>query len=499
MKEGYRKLLVLTIVLLSAFLVVTGIRKISNTPGLLDFIKNSVSTDEEGGQAILAKDPPIAVDEIPMLQKLNAEYTKLTEAVMPSVVSLNTVGVEGKRVIDRFGRPVVQRSETTSQGSGVIVSYEGHVITNYHVIANKQKIQVITEGNHAYWAEIVGMDPMLDIAVLKINGKGKFKPLKFGDSDEVREGNIVLAFGNPFQIGKSVTNGVISARERSLSDQQGELLQSSAAVNPGYSGGPLVNTKGEIIGINSQIYTTDQKNPGFQGISFSIPSNIVKDTFEAIRERGRPVRGFLGVSMENLTPNKKLELSYGMSHGALIDRVGPDTPAEKAGLQHNDIVLEYNNKQVRDPSHLIGMVQRTKVGEKVPMTIWRDQRKVQITAEIKEYDSILASLSKDQEKIKDPMTILNAVGIDVYHLSQEERRKGYTGVKVQSIIAKSQAEGLLEKGDIITHMDNRPISQPDLFYRYLLNYAIKRPITLTVIKMNDNNVRKVTIQPLNQR
>lgn len=501
MKEGYRKLLVLTIVFLSAFLVVTGIRKITGTAGLLDFIKNNVSgvASNNPEKATLANKPPIEASEIPLLQQINEEYTKLAEAVMPSVVSINTAGVQGKTVIDRFGRTMLRKSRTTGQGSGVIVSYEGHIITNYHVIANKQKIQVVTEGNRSYWAEIIGTDPMLDIAVLKISGDKKFTPLKFGNSDTVREGNIVLAFGNPFDIGKSVTNGVISARERSLSDRQGGLLQSSAAVNPGYSGGPLVNTRGEIIGINSSIYTTDEKHPGFQGISFSIPSNIVKRTFEDIRMRGRPVRGFLGVSMRDLTPSAKQLVSYDMEFGALIDRVGPDTPADKAGLKRFDIIMEYNNEKVRDYTHLIGLIQRSEVGVQIPMTIWRNQQKIQLTAEISEYDSNLAQLPTNIEEIKDPATILKAVGIEVEHLSVQEWRQGYTGVKVFSTLKGGQAEGLLQPGDIITLIDNHSIHQPDQFYRYLLMYAVKNPITLTIHREGEDEPLKIVLQPLNQK
>lgn len=501
MKEGYRKLLVLTIVFLSAFLVVTGIRKLTGTVGLLDFIKNNVTgiTSPNAEKATLASRPPIDAGEIPLLQQINSEYMKLAEAVMPSVVSINTVGVEGKTVVDRFGNTQLRRSRTSGQGSGVIVSYEGHIITNYHVIANKQKIQVVTEGNRSYWAEIVGTDPMLDIAVLKINAKEDFKPLKFGNSDTVREGNIVLAFGNPFDIGKSVTNGVISARERSLSDRQGGLLQSSAAVNPGYSGGPLVNVKGEIIGINSSIYTTDEKHPGFQGISFSIPSNIVKRTFEDIRMRGKPVRGFLGVSMRDLTPSAKQAVSYDMDYGALIDRVGPDTPAAKAGIKRYDIILEYNHEKVRDYTHLIGMIQRTQVGNSIPITVWRNQQKLDLTVNISEYDSSLAQLQVDTDDLKDPGTILKAVGIEVQNLSVQEWRQGYTGVKVQNIIPSSQAEGLLQNGDIISLVDNHTIHQPDQFYRYLLMYAVKNPITLTVHREGEYEPMRIVIQPLNQK
>src|SRR5690606_30307058 len=179
-------------------------------------------------------------------------------------------------------------------GSGVIVSKEGHVVTNQHVISGQKQIQVTLYDKKVYPATLIGQDPQLDIAVLRIEANGaEFRPLKFGDSSQVRQGQIVFAIGNPFGLGETITKGIISAVERSLSDTQRDLFQTDAAINPGNSGGPLVNLQGEIIGINSAIYTPDRLNPGFQGVGFSIPANDVRDTLFAILERGRPIRGYL--------------------------------------------------------------------------------------------------------------------------------------------------------------------------------------------------------------
>jgi len=175
MKDIYRRFLILTILILASFLIVAGIRKISGKPGLLDFLKNSAKLESKNSEvATLAKTTPISEKEIPLLQQLDEEYTKLSKAIMPSVVSINTTGVEGKQVIDSLGRTQVKASRVSGQGSGVVISYEGHIITNYHVIANKQKIEVTASDHKIYDAKLIGTDPALDIAVIKIEASQKF-------------------------------------------------------------------------------------------------------------------------------------------------------------------------------------------------------------------------------------------------------------------------------------------------------------------------------------
>lgn len=500
MKDAYRRLLIVTIVFLSGFLVVAGLRKLTGNPGLLEFLKNTdVRSNNAPEKATLAADAPIAVSEIPLLQRLDLESTKLTEAVMPSVVSIDTAGVQGRQVIDQFGRPTVQTSRVMGQGSGVIASYEGHVITNYHVIANKQKILVTTAENKTYPADLIGTDPALDIAVIKVRGAKRMRPLKFGDSDLVREGNRVLAFGNPFNIGKSVTDGVISARERSLSDRQGGLLQSSAAINPGYSGGPLVNMRGEVIGINSSIYSTDEKNPGFQGISFSIPSNIVTRTFEDIRKRGRPIRGFLGVSMSELDGDLRRKLGLRQDYGALVQRVGEGTPAARAGIEPEDVILKWDGRKVRDYSHLIGLIQRSDIGAKVPVEIWRDHRTVNLEVTVSELDSNLAGALEPADQVENPLEILRAVGVETMYLGVSEWRQGHNGVKVRNVLKGSLADGLIKNGDIIFQVDQQAVHQPDQFYRYVLTHALDNEMVLHVLREGEPYAMKVVLPPLSER
>ena len=491
MKDGYRRFLVITIVLLSAFLVVVLLRKISTQPGLVEFLQNSgpVYQQTTPDELTLKHKPALTKKDVSILHQLNDEYTRISAAVMPSVVSINTVGHESKRVSDRFGRVSTLKEATTGQGSGVIVSREGHVLTNYHVIARMEKIDVRLADGRAFQASIIGMDSALDIAVLKIDSDGPFQAISFGDSDAVREGNIVLAFGNPFGIGKSITQGVISARERSISDLQGGLLQSSAAINPGYSGGPLVNIYGEIIGINSSIFTNDEKNPGFQGISFSIPSNIAQRTLIDIIKRGRPVRGFLGVSFSPLVSARRTALSYQKKYGALIDDVGPRTPAAKAGLKKNDIVISYDKRPVRDPDHLIGLIQRSEVAKLVEIKVWRNKREVDTTVTLEEFNKDLATVPAS--RIDQSEKILRSMGVAVTYLSTRHRRSGISGVRVTRVMDKSAAVGSIQPNDIIYQVNQYRINQPNEFYDLIGMIATKMETEIYVIRNG-----KVLNQPI---
>jgi S1-C subfamily serine protease len=407
--------------------------------------------------------------EVGLLARLDAEYAKLTEAVVPSVVSIDTAGVRRERLIDGFGRQRIRTLPTQGQGSGVIVSHEGHVVTNHHVVSGQQQIQVTLHDGKVFPATLIGEDRLLDIAVLKINGDGtKFQPLKFGDSTQVRRGQLVFAIGNPFGLGETITQGIISAVERSLSDTQRDLFQTDAAINPGNSGGPLVNLQGEIIGINSAIYTPDRANPGFQGVGFSIPSNDVKDTLFSILERGRPIRGYLGVRM------------YG---AGVVLGVGAGSPAELAGLRVNDVILSYDGQKIRDTTQLINLVQRTKIGRKVPLQVWRDGKEIPmeatITETLAEAEEIPQSL---QPKIRDREEILNAIGVQVRDLTVQERNDRFTGVVVVAVSQQGLAAERIAPGDLIVGVNESRISDSIQFYQYLSASAAVQATSLHLFR-----------------
>ena len=258
MNHGLRRFFILFAVFCIAFLAVFVVRKLQNGSSLLEIFTGKAPV-EENGQFTLLDKAPLDLTDVQVMAAMNAESATLVKAVVPSVVSIDTAGVRHERFRDVWGRTWVQPRSVQGQGSGVIVTREGHVLTNHHVIQGNPRIRLTMHDGTVHSAKVIGSDPAVDIAVLKIEAKGPFAPLKIGDSDQVEVGHIVFAIGSPFGLGESVTDGKISAKKRTFSDSRVDLLQTSAAINPGNSGGPLVNILGEVVGINSRIYSTDKK------------------------------------------------------------------------------------------------------------------------------------------------------------------------------------------------------------------------------------------------
>ncbi len=427
--------------------------------------------------------PALNLSDVEIISRLNQEYARLTQAVVPSVVSIDTAGIRTEKLMDFFGRTDVRSYPTKGQGSGVIVSKEGHVITNHHVIAGQKKIRITLHGGKTYSATMVGEDPLLDIAVIKIDSNETFIPLKLGDSSQVQVGQLVFAVGNPFGLGETVTQGIISAKERSLSDNQRDLFQTDAAINPGNSGGPLVNLTGEIIGINVAIFSVDRNNPSFQGVGFSIPSNEVREALEQIIQRGRPIRGYLGVQMRDLDPAVRLELGYSESAGSAVLGTTSGAPADLAGLKPNDVIVSYNGETVKETSHLISLVQRSGIGKKVKMGVWRKGELIELEATITEATSapVYSEIPIDQ-KTKDNIEILRGVGVEVRDVTEAERASGYGGVLVTAILAEGQAAGILQPGDLIVNLNNSRISSSNEFYLHLVASAAVQSTSLGIVR-----------------
>jgi serine protease Do len=427
--------------------------------------------------------PALDLSDVDIISRLNQEYARLTKAVVPSVVSIDTAGIQMQQQTDLFGRSRVRGYPTLGQGSGVIVSEEGHVITNHHVIAGKQQMRVTLHGGKTYNATLTGEDSLLDIAVLKIDSNEKFKPLKLGNSSQVEVGQLVFAIGNPFGLGETVTQGIISAKERSLSDTQRDLFQTDAAINPGNSGGPLVNLTGEIIGINVAIFSVDKDNPSFQGLGFSIPSNDVQEALEQIIRRGRPIRGYLGVRMKDLDALVRMDLGYDGSLGSAIYIITPGSPAEKAGLKPGDVILKYNNVEITNTDQLITLVQRSEIDVEANIQIWRKGEIIELKTTIRESVSIQSN--QGQSQILDAeinLDMLNIIGVRVRNLSGTESRRGFHGVVVTQIIPNSLASGLLEAGDLIIALSNTEITNSKEFYLHLAASAPTQETILHLIR-----------------
>ncbi len=438
---------------------------------------------------------PLKLSDVEMLSHLNQEYASLTKAVVPSVVSIDTSGYRTEQLVDFFGRPSIRSYPTQGQGSGVIVSKEGHVITNHHVIAGQKEIRITIHGGKTYKATMVGEDTLLDIAVIKIDSNETFIPLKLGNSSLVEVGQLVFAIGNPFGLGETVTQGIISAKERSLSDNQRDLFQTDAAINPGNSGGPLVNLTGEIIGINVAIFSVDKVNPSFQGVGFSIPSNEVKESLEQIILKGRPTRGFLGVRMRDLDPTIRQELGYNGETGSAVYIITPGSPAELAGLKPGDIILKYNNKSVTNTRQVISLVQQSKIDDVVKLQVWRKGEIVDLEAIIRESVPIQPTQNQTQRNEEEiNLGILSTIGIKVRNVSGIESRRGFGGVVTTAVTPNTLANGLIAPGDLIIAVNNAQISNSNEFYKEL---AISVPLQPTVIHLiRESQPLRVTIPKL---
>ena len=501
MYPAVRRLLALMVVFVIAFGAVSALRNCRAGAGFRNWFAGLGKHGEtfRPEAFTLPNQPPVGLEDVALLAHLNDEYASLTRAVVPSVVSIDTAGVRTERLLDAWGRTQVRRYPTQGQGSGVIVTQEGHVVTNHHVIAGQQQIQITLHGGKTHPAHLIGEDTLLDIAVLKIDANESFTPLKFGDSSQVQVGQIVFAVGNPFGLGETVTHGIISAKERSLSDNQRDLFQTDAAINPGNSGGPLVNLRGEIIGINVAIFSPDKANPGFQGVGFSLPANDVKDALFQILERGRPIRGVLGVQMRDLDPAVRAALGYDGSDGTAVLGISPGSPAQAAGLQAKDVIRSLNGTTIRSASQLFAIIQTTRIGETVTLGVWRKGQMLELKATIAESGAAGPSAKAPEGAAphghaRDPEEVLQAIGIDVRDLSVPERLQGFRGVVVTGLTNTGLAAGLVQAGDLILAVNNARISGANEFFLQLAASAAVQETTLQLIR--DGQALRVTLPVL---
>ena len=329
-------------------------------------------------------------------------YADLVEELLPSVVSIATSQTVERRTgsipelpeghpfnemfEDFFGNQMPKRENMTGLGSGFIISSEGYVVTNNHVISGADQITVIfNNGIDEVPAELVGTDPKTDIAVLKIDpDKVDIKNINWGDSGSSRVGDIVLAIGNPLGLGGTVTSGIISSINRDIGGgPYVDFIQTDAPINRGNSGGPLFNLDGEVIGINSMIIS---QTGGSVGLGFSIPSNTAKLIVEQIISFGQAKRGWLGVQIQDLTPEFSESLGYDSTDGAFVSSVSPESPAAKSNIQAGDIIIEFDGKKIISFKDLPKVVAETPIGNEVKVSVWRNGGLIEITVQIDELD-----------------------------------------------------------------------------------------------------------------
>ncbi len=351
--------------------------------------------------------------------------------------------------------------QRTSLGSGFIMSGDGYIITNNHVVKDADEIIVRLNDRREFLAEVIGTDERSDIAVLKIDGD-KLPTLKMGNSSMLKVGEWVLAIGSPFGFEHSVTQGIISAMGRSLPNENYvPFIQTDVAINPGNSGGPLFNLQGEVIGVNSQIYS---RTGGYMGMSFAIPINVVKDIYQQLKDDGRVSRGWLGVLIQDVT--RELAESFAMKkpHGALVAKVLKDSPAEKAGVLVGDVIVSFNGNKIGVSSDLPPVVGGTKVGKTVSVKVIRHGKPVTLRVKIAELpvdeNAKLSSSGKDGNKTQNPLHV------QVEDLTEEQRKqlevKDY-GVIVSQISSGPAYKAGIRNGDVMLLINNIKIKNTKHF------------------------------------
>lgn len=361
------------------------------------------------------------------------------------------------------GEDAQPNDERSSLGSGFIISKDGYIITNNHVVADADEIIVRLNDRREFVAKVVGTDPRSDIAVLKIEADD-LPVLNFGDSANMKVGEWVLAIGSPFGFDHSVTQGIISAIGRALpNDSYIPFIQTDVAINPGNSGGPLFNLKGEVIGVNSQIYS---RNGGYMGLSFAVPINVVNDVYKQIRDKGAVSRGWLGVIIQDVTRDLAESFNMDVPRGALVAKVLPDSPASKSELEIGDIIIKFNNQDVGMSSELPPIVGSTKVGTKIPVEVIRAGKNKTLSVTIDELPENLTADNdaKTENKTEDaPKNALNILVIDPDKDVRAQLQMEDYGVVVDSLKDGPASKAGIRPGDVILLIDNKKVKDTKSF------------------------------------
>lgn len=439
------------------------------------------------------------------------DFTDLVEEVSPAVVNISTsravtrspvAGVPGMPDLEGLPpifreffehgfpqgpqgpqqQPRPQQPSPQSLGSGFILSEDGYVLTNNHVIEGAEEIFVRLSDRRELLAELVGADPRSDLALLKIETDEDLPAVRIGKSSDLKPGEWVLAIGSPFGFDYSVTAGIVSAKGRSLpAENYVPFIQTDVAINPGNSGGPLLNLDGEVVGINSQIFT---RSGGFMGLSFAIPSDVAMDVVKQLKETGAVKRGWLGVVVQEI--NKDLAESFGLPKpaGALVAQIMPGGPADKGGLEVGDVILEFNGDEINMSSDLPHAVGRVRPGKEAILVVMRDKKRRTLKLKVgalPEDDSVAASTLPSETA---PSAASNRLGVVVAELTAQQREaldiSG--GILVREVRQGPAAMVGLRPGDVITSLDNKQIESVEHFEEIAEELPTSRSVSMRVIR-----------------
>jgi serine protease Do len=429
-------------------------------------------------------------------------FTDLIEKVSPAVVNISTtqkvkpggLGLpegmeipdfpEGSPFGDLFkhffgdqngGHPIER--EAQSLGSGFIISRDGDVLTNAHVVKDADEIIVRLADRREIRAELVGFDERSDIALLKLKADGDLPVADMGRAEDLKVGEWVLAIGSPFGFDHSATAGIVSAKGRALpSENYVPFIQTDVAINPGNSGGPLFNLDGEVVGVNSQIYS---RTGGYMGLSFSIPIDVAMGVAQQLKDHGKVSRGWLGVLIQDVT--LELAESFGMKnpHGALVAKVLPDGPAEASGLEVGDIIVEFNDREVPNSSSLPPIVGNTPVGKRAPVKVLREGRIKTLTVVLGELPDQLPKVARAEGS--EPV-VNNRLGLQVADLDKQQLKELDLdgGVLVESVTSGVAADAGIREGDVVLRLDNKPVPDVKTFDKMIDRLPAGRSVAVLI-------------------
>jgi serine protease Do len=394
-----------------------------------------------------------------------------------------------KRFFDIPKMPRKFKRELKGLGTGMIIDSQGHILTNHHVAGGATKIEVLLSDGNRYPAKLVGTDSKTDLAVIQISAKEPLPNVTFGDSDKVEVGQWVVAIGHPRGLDQTVTQGIISAKHRQgITDPSSyqDFLQTDAAINPGNSGGPLLNLRGEVVGVNAAIAS---ESGGFEGIGFTIPSNMALHVAKQLIAHGKVERGWLGISIQDLTPDLAKRVHVETTKGALVADVIKGGPAEKGGLKKDDVVIAYRGREIPDSGMFRNEVANTSIGSEAKVTVLRDGKKVELTIKVgslEESTKLLASYVKER------------LGAEVRAISPKDAEKYGLDAGQGVVINQLEAKGPLQKagfevGDMILEINNQPIKGVDAFIQMVSVLKPGQKITLLALDHRSGNMGNVQV------
>jgi serine protease Do len=423
-------------------------------------------------------------------------FVEIVKKVKPAVVNIKATkvvktqpspffrwyGDPFEEFFRRFFEGIPREHVERSLGSGFIIDEEGYVLTNYHVVGSASEIKVSLESGKEFDAEIIGTDQKTDIALIKIKSKGPFPVIKMGDSDKLEIGEWVIAIGNPFGLGHTVTAGIVSAKERVLgTGPYDAYIQTDAPINPGNSGGPLINTKGEVVGINAIIYSPTGI-PQNIGIGFAIPINLAKSLLEQLK-KGKVVRGWLGVYIQEVTQDIAESLGMKEPAGALVSEVMKGSPAEEAGIKRGDVIIGFAGKEIKSSRELPAMVASTEVGKVVDVKVLRDGKPITIKVKIGKMPEEGEVVAKTEEE---GVIEEEKIGLRVQNLTKEMAESlGISepyGVIVTDVLPNSPAENAgFQRGDVIVEVNRKVVRDVDEF-KTQIEKALEKKVVLFLVK-----------------